>query len=380
MKVLHTADLHIGKTIEGWDLTEDTRFVLDQVCRFAEEEKVQAVLLSGDIFDRSVPSEQALMVYGEFLTRLCLKDGIKVLAIAGNHDSGIRLASNSELIEASGLYYVAGVVQPEIKKVVLTDEYGPINFYLLPFFMPSEIKSILNIDPGNGGYNDDRALADLLARQTIDTSERNVLMAHLFAAGFSRSGSESFSMAAVAGVENVGIDRFDAFDYVALGHIHRPQYLKRETLRYAGSLLKYKISECSGPERSVSLVELGAKGDIQVSTRPIKPLHSLIELTGSFADLCQQPRDDDSFVFLHLTDPTYIPNARGALATHFNRILSIDYPNVQMQIRNSRPAGNNLAPADLIKSFYKEQTKKELDAEQTAEIDSILKELLEEAK
>ena len=373
MRVLHTADLHIGKTIEGWDLTEDTINVLDQVCAIAEEEKVQAVLLSGDIFDRSVPSEQALKVYANFLVRLCLKDGIKVLAVAGNHDSGIRLASNSELIEASGMYYVAGEVRPEIKKVVLTDEHGPVNFYLLPFFTPAEVRSILQVDPGSGAYTDDRALGDLLARQTVDTAERNVILAHLFAAGYSRSGSESFSVAAVAGVESVGIDRFDQFDYVALGHIHRPQSLKRETLRYAGSLLKYKISECNGPERSVSIVDL-------VHTRPIVPLHPLIELTGSYQDLCQRPMDDRSFVFVHLTDAEYVPNARGGLATHFSRIVSIDYPNIQIHAASSRPNIDNLTPGDLIRGFYQEQTHSELSEEQGAEIDAILAEIEKEVR
>ncbi len=371
MRFIHTSDLHIGKLLEGWDLSEDTDYVLDQLVDIAVKEKADCVVIAGDVFDRSVASEDCLVKYDLLLKRLCIDHGIKVLAIAGNHDSGERLAANNLLLELSGLYYVVGRPTETIKKVTLKDEYGPVNFYLLPFFTPNDIKKFFN--PEVSKYTDDSAFRDLMAHQEIDTSQRNVLVAHLFAAGFTPSGSE-FGLSDVAGVGNIAIDRFKDFDYVALGHIHQPQQVSRPTLRYSGSLLKYKISEVKRQEKSVCVVDLGPKGDVKVETVPIKPLHPLREVTDSFDNLIKGAPDKDSFVFVHLTDQQMISNAASRLDSVFPHLVSLNYVNLTFANPDAPTEVAGISPLEMIQDFYRSRhgNTKDLSPEQLEVLKDIL--------
>lgn len=380
MRFLHTSDLHIGKMIEGWDLYEDTVDVLSQVVDICREKRVQCLLISGDVFDRSVPSERALGIYTDFLKRIISEVGIPVLAIAGNHDSGVRLGAYSELLERTGSYYVAGELKAEIKRVTLQDEFGPVEFYLLPFFKPVEVASLLHKDTGSKEYTDDEALVDLLATQDLSSDSRKVLLAHCFVAGYEASGSETFSLNSVAGVGNIAVNRFDAFDYVALGHIHRPMSIGKESIRYSGSLLKYKVSECSGPDRSVCVVDMDGEGKCSVEKVKISPSHPLREVSDTFDNLLNYPRDADSFVFAHLKDTEVKMNSSARLSAVFPRIVSIDYPNIKMEgsMDVSRIAG--LTTEELIAEFYKAKTGQELDDEDRKIVRDALEQIEEEAE
>lgn len=378
MRFIHTSDLHIGKTIESWDLLEDTEHVLKQLIDSALSNKVNCVLISGDIFDRSLPSEDAVKVYDWFLGELT-GHGIKVIAIAGNHDSGIRVSANAELLARTGLYYVAGEVQPSLKKVTLNDEYGPVDFYLCPYFKPVQVANLLKKE-NSRDYTDDLAFQDLLGNTSIDPTHRNVILAHLFAAGYAydKDGSD-LSYSNVAGLENVAVNRFDAFDYVALGHIHRPQKLTRETLRYSGSLLKYKISEVKGPDRSFCLVDMGPKGDeIKVQVIPVKPLYPVIEISDTFDNLIQRSKDDNDFVYIHLLDTQPKTNAKNTLSGVFSRILHIDYPNIKSEGDVESIKVDNKTPMELVEEFYRIRKGEELSDEDRKLIEKIFEEIKEE--
>lgn len=303
MKILHTSDLHIGKYIGTYDLKEDTEYVLNQVVDTAIRERVEVVLISGDVFDRPNPSEEAIKMYVSFLKGL-LDKNIKVIAISGNHDSGIRLSAYKAILGKG--YFVEGEFNSPMRKVSLNDEYGPVNFYLLPFFTPFIVKSNLKLEKGLENY--DLAMDEIIKRENIDTSQRNIILAHQFVAGFKFGGSEEdFSYSNgdeknVAGVGIISLDKFQNFDYVALGHIHKPQKISRETIRYSGSLLKYKTSEIDGPDKSVVIIDLKEKGNIEVKLDPIKPLHPFVKIEGLLSELTNTNPNENDYVYLIVDD------------------------------------------------------------------------------
>lgn len=371
MKILHTSDLHIGKMINNYPLYDDTRYVLNQVAEAAEREKVDVVLLAGDIYDRSQPSDEAVKIFNSFLCRLVNQDHIKVLAIAGNHDSGVKLATYGDLFDGSDVgYRVAGQLSLPVKKVTLTDEFGPVDFWLFPFFTPTEIKSLLTGDGTDCHWTYDEAFGNLMEKVDIDTTRRNVAVLHQFVAGFQPSGYEKDTygeIGDVAGIGNITADKFSRFDYVALGHIHRPQTIFRPTLRYSGSLLKYKESEIGGPQKEFIVFDLGRKGEeIKIKEIPVTPLHDVIRVTGEFADLIRMEPNEKDYVQVNLTDETRIPNAIGRLSEVFRFILSIHYPVIEKKVEEGakeRKVSALSSDEDLLKGFYKNRSGKDLSPE-----------------
>lgn len=362
MRILHTADLHIGKMLNEWDLLDDTKHVLGQVCQIAEREKVDLVVLAGDIFDRSVPSDRALKAYGDFLSRLINDDHLRVLAIAGNHDSDVRLGAYGSLLERSG-YMVASRYEGRIVKVPLSDEFGTVVFWLLPFFQPAEIKTMLGLEKPLSQFTDNEAFKAILAREKVDQSVRNVMVMHQFVAGYEPSGSEEpgLAMAEVAGLSNIAVNNLAPFDYVALGHVHRPESIGRKTIRYSGSLLGYKISECGARGKSVTIVDLKQKGDVGIKEVPIVPLHPLREVSGTFDQIMGLRPDRESFVFVHLLDENVVNQAANRLAAVFPRYLSIDYPNQKPSDGPlTMPQFAELDPIEFLKEFYRERTGRDL--------------------
>lgn len=365
MKILHTSDLHIGKYIGTYDLKEDTEYVLNQVVDTAIRERVEVVLISGDVFDRPNPSEEAIKMYVFFLKEL-LDKNIKVIAISGNHDSGIRLSAYKDILGKG--YFVEGEFNSPIRKVSLNDEYGPVNFYMLPFFTPFIVKSNLKLEKGLENY--DLAMDEIIKRENIDTSQRNIILAHQFVAGFKFGGSEEdFSYSNgdeknVAGVGIISLDKFQNFDYVALGHIHKPQKISRETIRYSGSLLKYKTSEIDGPDKSVVIIDLKEKGNIEVKLDPIKPLHPFVKIEGLLSELTNTNPNENDYVYLIVDDDKTPIEAKNKLTPYYKRIVDIEFPNDTLQQKmNLDTSLADKRPIDFICEYYREKTNKDLDEE-----------------
>lgn len=363
MKILHTSDLHIGKYIGTYDLKEDTEYVLNQVVDTAIKERVEVVLISGDVFDRPNPSEEAIKMYVSFLKAL-LDKNIKVIAISGNHDSGIRLSAYKDILGKG--YFVEGEFNSPMRKVSLNDEYGPVNFYMLPFFTPFIVKSNLKLEKGLENY--DLAMDEIIKRENIDTSQRNIILAHQFVAGFKFGGSEEdFSYSNgdeknVAGVGIISLDKFQNFDYVALGHIHKPQKISRETIRYSGSLLKYKTSEIDGPDKSVVIIDLKEKGNIEVKLDPIKPLHPFVKIEGLLSELTNTNPNENDYVYLIVDDDKTPIEAKNKLTPYYKRIVDIEFPNDTLQQKmNLDTSLADKRPIDFICEYYREKTNKDLD-------------------
>ena len=363
MKILHTSDLHIGKYIGTYDLKEDTEYVLNQVVDTAIRERVEVVLISGDVFDRPNPSEEAIKMYVSFLKAL-LDKNIKVIAISGNHDSGIRLSAYKNILGKG--YFVEGEFNSPMRKVSLNDEYGPVNFYMLPFFTPFIVKSNLKLEKGLENY--DLAMDEIIKRENIDTSQRNIILAHQFVAGFKFGGSEEdFSYSNgdeknVAGVGIISLDKFQNFDYVALGHIHKPQKISRETIRYSGSLLKYKTSEIDGPDKSVVIIDLKEKGNIEVKLDPIKPLHPFVKIEGLLSELTNTNPNENDYVYLIVDDDKTPIEAKNKLTPYYKRIVDIEFPNDTLQQKmNLDTSLADKRPIDFICEYYREKTNKDLD-------------------
>lgn len=365
MKILHTSDLHIGKYIGTYDLKEDTEYVLNQVVDTAIRERVEVVLISGDVFDRPNPSEEAIKMYVSFLKEL-LDKNTKVIAISGNHDSGIRLSAYKDILGKG--YFVEGEFNSPMRKVSLNDEYGPVNFYMLPFFTPFIVKSNLKLEKGLENY--DLAMDEIIKRENIDTSQRNIILAHQFVAGFKFGGSEEdFSYSNgdeknVAGVGIISLDKFQNFDYVALGHIHKPQKISRETIRYSGSLLKYKTSEIDGPDKSVVIIDLKEKGNIEVKLDPIKPLHPFVKIEGLLSELTNTNPNENDYVYLIVDDDKTPIEAKNKLTPYYKRIVDIEFPNDTLQQKmNLDTSLADKRPIDFICEYYREKTNKDLDEE-----------------
>lgn len=373
MRILHTSDLHIGKFLDTYDLKEDTMYVLNQVIEIAKKENIETVLISGDVFDRSNPSEDALSIYTSFLKKLLENGKRKVIAIAGNHDSGIRLAAYKDLFDEKSGYFVEGVygensTDPRIRKVTLSDEYGPINFYLLPFFRSFDIRTLLGIKET---IIDDDAMKEIMKRESIDTKERNIILSHQFVAGYEFGGSEQNAsfFSEVGGTSNISLENFDCFDYVALGHIHKPQRLGRDTIRYSGSLLNYKKSEISektniGKEKSVVILDFKEKDNIDLKTVTIDPLHPLVRISGYFEDLKKETSHKEDYVYLNILDTKIPTEARNQLSPYYHKIIGMEFPNCVMDsVLSKQIEGSEESPMDFISSYYKERTGNDLSDE-----------------
>ncbi len=302
MKFLHIGDLHLGKSMNGYSLEDDQKAVLEQITALAEDEKADAVLIAGDIYDMAVPPEWAVSLLDAFLTGLS-DAGIRVLAISGNHDSDERLQFGSHLFAGRGVH-IAARFEGKPLMVTLEDAYGPVNFYLMPFLKASQVRHFY---PEEEIADYDAAVRTVLSHAGMDPEARNVIAAHQFVAGdcgdAQLSGSEGPAAQHVGLVEKISVHSFDAFDYAALGHIHRPQKMGRETVRYCGSPLKYHVDE-AGQVKSVPVVTLREKADVSVELHPLKPLRDLRLLRGPMKELlkAENVTDSDDFVDVYLTD------------------------------------------------------------------------------
>jgi len=354
MKLIHLSDLHLGKRVNEFSMLEDQKHILTQILQIIEREQPDGVLIAGDVYDKSVPSAEAVTLLDDFLVCLA-KSGNQVFLISGNHDSPERLAFGGRLMEQSGIH-LAPVYDGRVEPIRLADEYGPVALYLLPFLKPVHVRRFFPEEEITS-YTD--ALRTAVEAMGVDASVRNVLVTHQFVTGAVRCDSEDLS---VGGTDNVDVSVFDPFDYVALGHIHGPQQVGRETVRYCGTPLKYSFSE-AGHRKSVTVMELAEKGNVRVRTAPLTPLRDMVELRGTYNELAfkgfyEGTTYQEDYVHITLTDEEDIPDAVSKLRTIYHNLMKLDYDN-----KRTRAAGavdgaaevEQKKPLELLEEFYELQ-------------------------
>lgn len=376
MKFLHLSDLHIGKRLKEFSLLEDQTYILQRILDIVDDECPNAVLIAGDVYDKSVPSGEAVGVFDEFLCRLVSR-GVKTFIVSGNHDSSERLAFGGRIMEKGGVY-LSPVYDGNVSPVVLEDEQGEVCLYLLPFIKPVHVRSAFpeeTIDSYTG------ALEVAIREMHLDESKRNVLVAHQFVTGASRTDSEEVS---VGGTDNVDARVFAPFDYVALGHIHRAQNCGDPRVRYCGTPLKYSFSEAKD-EKSVTVVELGAKGDLTVREVPLKPLREMRELKGTYDELTrlsfyENTTYDKDYVRVILTDENDILDAMGKLRVIYKNLMGLEYDNTRTRTSAEDLTAReveNKSPIELFAEFYAQQNGNPMCEEQTSFVRSLIEEIWE---
>lgn len=367
MKLIHLSDLHLGKKVHEASMLEDQRYILQEILGIIDEEAPEAVLIAGDVYDKSVPSAEAVRLLDDFLVELSRRP-LQTCLISGNHDSPERLSFGGRLMEKSGVH-IAPVYDGTLTPLTLTDAYGPVDIYLLPFLKPAHVRRFFP-EREITSYTD--AMAAVLEAAEVDTDRRNVLVTHQFVTAGSeqpdRSDSEELS---VGGTDNVEACVFDAFDYAALGHIHGPQKVGRETVRYCGTPLKYSFSEAHH-HKSVTVVELEEKGTVRVSTRPLTPMRDMVELRGTYNEIMLHSFYDgtswpDDYVHITLTDEDDIPNAIGNLRTVYRNLLLLSYDNTRTRSSTVVQGAEEMerkTPLMLLEEFYEQQNGLPMNEEQ----------------
>ena len=375
MKFAHIADLHIGKRVHDFSMLEDQRYILDQMLGIFEEQRVDGILIAGDVYDKVVPSAEAVQLFDEFITRLA-KLKMPVYMISGNHDSAERLSFGAKLFESSDIY-ISQVYDGNVKKIGLEDEYGLVNVYLLPFLKPATVRHVLQRDDIES-YEDGVMAA--LQECEVDASQRNILAAHQFVTGADRCDSEETS---VGGLDNVSAEVFDKFDYVALGHIHRPQKMGRETLRYSGTPLKYSFSEVDH-KKSVTIVELLEKGNVQINTVPLVPMRDMRKVRGTYMEVTEKERytaeNKMDYLQITLTDEEDVPGALQKLRTIYPNLMRLEYDN--KRTRENREvqaveAQEQKSELELFGEFYELLNNEPMKEEQTEFMERLIQNLKE---
>ena len=373
MKFIHISDLHLGKRVNEFSMIEDQQYILKEILTIIKEEKPDGVLVAGDVYDRSVPSEEAMRLWDDFLVSLAEKK-VAVYAISGNHDSAIRFADHSALVESTGIH-LAPEYDGSVRKYTLEDKDGKLNIYLLPFIKPATVRGFFP-DEEIADYTD--AVRTAIAHMNVDTAERNILIAHQFVTGASRCDSEEVS---VGGLDNVDASVFDPFDYVALGHIHGKQSAGRETIRYCGTPLKYSFSE-KDHVKSVTVVETGKKGEVKISERPLKPLHDLREIRGTYNELMSKKNYEgtatDDYIQAVLTDEDDVIDAMAKLRVVYPNIMKLYYDNKRTAANRTVTDAENVemkTPMELFEEFFEKQNNSRMSDEQrefvSSKIESI---------
>ena len=362
MKLIHLSDLHIGKRVNEVSMIEDQEYILLQILQIIDDEKADAVLIAGDVYDKSVPSAEAVTLFDDILCRLA-KRQIPVLIISGNHDSPERLAFGNRLLELGGIY-ISPVYDGHVRSVTLTDERGDVVFWLLPFIKPAHVKRFYP-DEGIESYTD--ALRVAVKKVGIDTTKRNVLLTHQFVTGASTCESEEIS---VGGSDNVDASVFADFDYVALGHIHGPQNIGSNKIRYCGTPLKYSFSE-EHHHKSVTVVNLNAKGELNLELRPLTPRHDLRSIRGTFAELTDKAFYDgtatDDYLHIILTDEEDVPEAVGKLRIIYPNMMKLSYDNTRTRVNQIIDGAENVqrkSPLELFDELYEMQNNQPMSDEQ----------------
>lgn len=380
MKILHISDLHIGKRVNEKSLLEEQRHILDSICGITGSEKPDAVLIAGDIYDKAVPSGEAVMLFDRFLVKMNGLCG-HIFIISGNHDSAERIAFGSRIMSGKGIH-LSPVYEGETRPFTISDEYGDVDFHMLPFIRPAHVRQFLSEDEKAEIQTYDSAVKKAIGFMDIDRSRRNVLITHQFVTGSVRSGSED---ANVGGLDNVDASTFDNFDYVALGHLHRPQDCGTARIRYSGSPLKYSFSEVDDI-KSVTVIELKEKGNMARKTVRLEPLHDWHDLKGTYEEVTARDFYADKgyqedFVRITLTDENDIPDAIGKLRSIYHNLLELRYDNKRTRAGNVVIDGTaeveKKSPFELFAELYRKQNADGMSHEQEEYLKNILEQMQE---
>ena len=378
MKILHLADLHLGKRVNEMSMIEDQKYILDQIITLIKEESVGIVLLCGDIYDKSIPTIEAIHLLDEFLDQLS-KMAIKVLMISGNHDSIDRLSFGKSLFTRSNLY-IASQFENEIEKITVKENGITVNFYMLPFVKSAYISHIFQLQTDS--YEE--CFRYLIEHTKIDEEETNILLSHQFVTANKKNPELSDSeTSSLGGIDNIDFHIFDPFDYVALGHIHKPQAMGREMVRYAGSILKYSFSEIH-MDKKATILTIDAKKEISLSFHPLKPLRDMREIECSLEELlkkqCEIGNQED-YMHVILTDEEQILDAIGKVRTLYPNVMQISFKNRRhmKQLESAQIKEDQISdqsPAELFEQFYKMQNHIDLDEKRLQLVLSVFEEVI----
>lgn len=376
MKFIHLSDLHLGIRVNDFSMSEDQRYILDRILDIIDSEAPDGIIIAGDIYDKSMPPAEAVAMFDDFISSIAERK-IKTFIISGNHDSAERIAFGSRIMNAGGIY-LSPVYNGDIKPVVMEDEYGSVNIYMLPFVRPSAVRAFYP-DDDTDSYSS--AVETAVKHMNADFTQRNIIITHQFVTGAVRSDSEDIS---VGGTDNVSADIFADFDYTALGHIHKPQNIGSERIRYCGTPLKYSFSEAK-QDKSVTVIELGKKGDINVRTVGLIPLRDMTELKGSYEELMKKSFYEgtgytEDYVHITLTDENDIPDAVSKLRLVYHRLMKMDYDNARTKkqsIIEGMTSARETDPEKLFGEFFESQNNVPMNDEQAAFVSGIIKDIWE---
>ena len=374
MKLFHLSDLHLGKRVYAFSMLPDQRYVLEQVCALAEKYQPDGILLSGDLYDKPIPPVEAVQLLDEFLTKM-QQMGIAVYAISGNHDSAGRVDFGSRILQQQNLH-ICGAFDGKLYHVSKEDAFGEIHFYLLPFLKPATVSAFRE-----GGESLTYAEAVKWALETvdIDTTKRNVLLAHQFVTWKGTAEESDSETKTLGGVDEMDASLFFDFDYVALGHLHSPQRIGRDTIRYGGSPLKYSFSELR-QKKGVTLVEIQEKGNVTTEFLPLEPLHPLREIKGTLADLLEAAEEaggSEDYVRAILTDEGAVYDPVGRLRVYYPNLMTLEMAprGERQQDFSLQMDQEQLSGPALFAGFFEKQNDREMDVAQKALVEKIWQDL-----
>ena len=376
MKIMHLSYLHIGKKVNEYSMLQDQIYILKEILRIIDNEKVETVIIAGDVYDRSLPPNEALELFDEFLYQLSSRN-VNVFVISGNHDSPERISYGGRMMTENKIF-LSPVYDGNVKPISLNDDYGEVNFYLLPFIRPADIRRYFP-DENIENYTD--AVKVAIDNMNVDFSERNILITHQFVTGAELSESEDII---VGGTDNVSCEVFDGFDYVALGHIHREQTVGKDNIRYCGTPLKYSFSEAKHI-KSVTILDFKDKENIEYSKIPLTPLRDMREISGTYDELTLKSNYEntnvDDYLHITLTDEEDIPDAIGKLRSIYPNIMKLDYDNLRTRGSGIVDAIENIeskSPFELFADLFKQQNNQDMSEEQEEIMRNLIDKIWEE--
>ncbi len=372
MRIIHLSDLHLGKKVNGFSMLEDQRYILEQIIEIIDRESVECVIIAGDLYDKSMPSAEAVSLCDDFLTKLSERQ-LYVCVVSGNHDSPERIAFGAKLMENSRLY-MSPVYDGTIKCVRLVDEYGGLNFYLMPFVKPVHVRRFFDSEQIDSYTT---AFGTIIDNIKMNSNERNIAVVHQFITGALKCDSEDIT---VGTLDNVDASVFNDFDYVALGHIHRPQDIEAGRIRYCGTPLKYSFSEAND-NKSVTIIDIKEKNDVSVTTISLEPMHDMREIEGKFNEITSMEyyknTNCEDYLHVTLTDEEDVPEALGRLRDIYPNIMTLDYNNTRT--RENRIISDidykQKKPIEYLSEFYEIQNNSEMDEEQIEYAESIIRKI-----
>ena len=374
MKLIHLSDLHLGKRVNEFPMIEDQKYILEKILDIIADEKPVGVIIAGDVYDKAMPSIEAVKLFDDFLVRLAGM-GPKVFIISGNHDSAERIAFGGRLLDVAGIY-LSPVYDGSVKPIPLKDESGVYQVYLLPFIKPANVRAVFP-DEQITSYTD--AVRVAIGHMEIDPSVMNILVTHQFVTGAERCDSEEIN---VGGTDNVDATVFEPFDYVALGHLHGPQNVS-ERIRYCGTPLKYSFSE-KDHQKSVTVVELGADSSPVIRMRPLHPIHDLREIRGTYNELTLKTNYEgtvlDDYLHIVLTDEEDVPDAMARLRVIYPNLMKLDYDNTRTRTEPmlvEAEATDHKSEIDWLDELYEKQNGKPLSDVQRAFSEELFEKLKE---